>query len=294
MGLIRNLCNQYLLRRSNSRRVAYSCVDFFIVSYLVSAIYHFKQTHCMTQHILTILMTLSLTFSFGQTYNETYGQPIVVLIETDPWLMVIGSDVPTFALYENGQIIYRKIVDKKYKYFEVKNNAEKTQEIVKSFGITDSLMKQPDYTEASSWTDQPTNILLLNFDTLRQIAVYGNLQHTKNEARENTPKDFLTVYDNILKFDDEIAKEWFPDTIEIMVTDYSHSPERPLKWNSKWNDINSSTTVKRGDNLYSIYLDRKYFADFLKLLRSLKEKQAVEINGKKYSLTYRLPFPNLR
>src|SRR5690606_35922037 len=150
----------------------------------------------------TILITLSLTFSFGQTYNETYGQPIVVLIETDPWLMVIGSDVPTFALYENGQIIYRKIVDKKYKYFEVKNNAEKTQEIVKSFGITDSLMKQPDYTEASSWTDQPTNILLLNFDTLRQIAVYGNLQHTKNEARENTPKDFLTVYDNILKFDD--------------------------------------------------------------------------------------------
>ncbi|MBD1425731.1 hypothetical protein [Sphingobacterium arenae] len=248
----------------------------------------------MTKHILTILITLSLTFSFGQTYNETYGQPIVVLIETDPWLMVIGSDVPTFALYENGQIIYRKIVDKKYKYFEVKNNAEKTQEIVKSFGITDSLMKQPDYTEASSWTDQPTNILLLNFDTLRQIAVYGNLQHTKNEARENTPKDFLTAYDNILKFDDEIAKEWFPDTIEIMATDYSHSPEKPLKWSSKWSDINSSTTVKRGDNLYSIYLDRKYFADFLKLLRSLKEKQAVEINGKKYSLTYRLPFPNLR
>lgn len=57
----------------------------------------------MTKILLTLLLTFSLTISFGQTFNEKYGQPIIVLIETDPWLMVIGSDVPTFALYENGQ-----------------------------------------------------------------------------------------------------------------------------------------------------------------------------------------------
>jgi hypothetical protein len=56
----------------------------------------------MTKTILTILLTFSLAISFGQTFNDKYGQPIIVLIETDPWLMVIGSDVPTFALYENG------------------------------------------------------------------------------------------------------------------------------------------------------------------------------------------------
>ena len=248
----------------------------------------------MTKYILAILMSLSLTSSFGQTYNETYGHPIVVLIETDPWLMVIGSDVPTFALYENGQIIYRKIVDKRYKYFEVKNDREKTQAIIKSLGITDSLMTQSDYTEASSWTDQPTNVLLLNFDTLRQITVYGDLRNPKNEERIKTPKDFLTVYDNIIKFDNNSAKEWLPDTIEVMAIGYSHSPEKPLKWNTEWSDINSSTTVKRSDDFYSIYLDKNHFDDFLKLLKSLKEKQAVEINGKKYSLTYRLPFPNSR
>jgi hypothetical protein len=242
----------------------------------------------------TPLFLLILSISFGQTFNEKYGQPIVVLIETDPWLMVIGSDVPTFALYENGQIIYRKVVDKKWRYFEVTNDRETTQKIIKSFGITDSLMKQQDYINASSWTDQPTNILLLNFDTLRQIGVYGQLRAGKSEARQKTPKDFLTVYDHLIDFEVNSAKEWLPDTFEVMATRYSYSPEKPLKWNKEWSDINSNTTVKRSEDLYSIYLDRKYFDEFLKLLRSLKQKQAVEINGEKYSLSYRLPFPNLR
>lgn len=140
--------------------------------------------------------------------------------------MVIGSEVPTFALYENGQIIYKKAVKKEWKYFEVSNDRETTQEIIKSFGITDSLMNQPDNIEASSWTDQPTNILLLNFDTLRQISVYGSLAKKKSEARKKTPQDFIKVYDNIKKFESKGAKDWLPDNIEIMLTDYSHSPNQ--------------------------------------------------------------------
>jgi hypothetical protein len=247
----------------------------------------------MKKFIIIIFFLFSLT-SFGQHYNEKYGQPLVVLIETDPWLMVIGSDVPRFALYENGQIIYRKLIDKRYKYFEVKNDKAKTQSIIKTFGITDGLMKQPDYITASNGTDQPTNILLLVFDTIRQIKVYGNLAYPKSDARTKTPKDFLSVYDNIVQFDDNAASEWLPDTIEVMATKYSYSPEKPLKWNSEWGDINSATTVKRNEDLYSIYIDKKYFDEFIKLLRSLSQKQGVEINGEKYSLTYRLPFPNLR
>lgn len=248
----------------------------------------------MRKYLFTILALVLSTIALGQTYNESYGRPIVVLYETDPWLMVIGSDVPTFALYENGQIIYRKIKDKKYKYFEVKHDHDTTQKIIKSFGITDSLMSQKKYIEASDWTDQPSNIMILNFDTVSELTVYGSLSSPKSEAREKTPKDFLTVYDNLIKFEDKEAIEWIPDNIEVLATKYSYSPETPLKWNSEWNDINSSTSVKRNDDLYSIYLDRKYFDDFISLLKKIKEKQAVEINGEKYSLSYRLPFPNLR
>ncbi|WP_166332212.1 hypothetical protein [Sphingobacterium chungjuense] len=247
----------------------------------------------MIRYLGTVLMTLYLSCSFAQTYNESYGEPKVVLIETDPWLMVIGSDVPTFALYENGQVIYRKVVDDEYQYFEIKYDRTQTQSVISSFGITDSLMLQSEVIEASLATDQPSNILLLNFDTLAQLEVYGNLRNLKGEARKRTPKDFLKVYDNILKFEDAAAVTWLPDSIEVMATNYDYSPEEPLKWNEAWNDLNSSSTIKHSSGLYSIFLDRKDFDEVVKLIENLKEKQGVEINGKKYSLNYRLPFPNL-
>ena len=247
----------------------------------------------MTKYLLIILFSLFLSFTYGQTFNEKYGQPVVVLIETNPWLMVIGSDVPTFALYENGQIIYKKIVNKRWKYFETKNDREATQKIIKSLGITDSLMKQSAVTDASDATDQPDNIMLLNFDTLRQIRVYGSIRK-QPEARQRTPRNFLKVFDNIINFEDKSATEWLPDTFEVMVSEYSNSPEKPLKWNKEWNDLNSKSTVKRNEDSYSIYIEKRYFQDFIKFLNSFKEKQAAEINGKKYFVTYRLPFPNLK
>ena len=239
-------------------------------------------------------MLLLTNYSFGQEWNEKYGQPIVVLVETDPWLMVIGSDVPTFALYENGQIIYKRVVKKKWKYFEVTNDREITQKIIKSFGITDSLMTQQDYIEASSWTDQPTNILLLSFDTVKQISVYGNLDKKDKETRKQTPKDFLTVYDNIKKFKSNKAKEWLPDHIEVMFTDYSHSPEKPKEWPENWPNLESESTIERNESLYSLYLPKENFEEFIKLISDLKEKQAIEVNGKKFSVSYRFPYPNLR
>jgi hypothetical protein len=112
---------------------------------------------------------------------------------------------------------------------------------------------------------------------VKEIRVYGSLRDPKSEARAHTPKDFLTVYDQLIHFKDQAAKEWLPDTIEVMATRYSYAPEKPLKWNAAWNDPKSPTTVKRNDNLYSIYLTKNQFPDLVKLLRSMKEKQAVEI-----------------
>lgn len=244
--------------------------------------------------IFTALLLLVITnSSFGQEWNEKYGQPIIVLIETNPWLMVIGSDVPTFALYENGQIIYKKVVNKKWKYFEVKNDRETTQRIIKSFGITENLIQQPDYIEASSSTDQPTNILILNFDTLREISVYGSLEEKKSKARKNAPEDFITVYDKIKKFKSKNAEDWVSDYIEVLLTDYSHSPEEPKEWPGNWPNLESESTVKRSETLYSLYLPKEHYEDFKKLISDLEEKQAVEIGGKNFSVSYRLPFPNL-
>jgi hypothetical protein len=245
-------------------------------------------------YLVVLLLLICCSRARGQQFNPVYGQPIVVLTETDPWLMVVGSDVPSFALYDNGQVIYQRRSGNRMEYVTTQHNRVQTQALIKSFGITDSLMLGRNYFQASEATDQPTNILLLNFDSVKQVQVYGALRNANSQARARTSKPFLTVYDRLVQYDDPAAITWLPDTIEVLATSYSHSPEKPLAWNRAWNDLKSSSTIKRGADLYSIYLPKSQFEDFLQLRRRLKAKQAVEINGEKYSLSYRLPFPNLR
>ena len=248
----------------------------------------------MTKYLFALLFLVTGSASRAQKLNPVYGQPIIMLLETDPWLMVIGSDTPSFALYENGQIIYWRRSGQRVENVQVQHDRAQTQAFIKTLGITDSLMQGRYAFVASNATDQPTNILLLNFEKPKQVQVYGTLHNSKSEDRAQTPPAFLTVYDRLIRYDDPAATAWLPDSVEVLATAYSHSPEKPVKWNAAWHDLRSPSTVKRSEELYSIYLPKSQYEDFLKMRRQLKEKQAVEINGAKYSLSYRLPFPNLR
>jgi hypothetical protein len=73
-----------------------------------------------------------------------------------------------------------------------------------------------------------------------------------------------------------------PDKIELMLSDYSYSPEPPIQWPKGWPDLVDPETVARQGGVTSIYLDKKYFSRLVSLLRKRKEKQAIEINGKKF------------
>ncbi|MDO8898982.1 MAG: hypothetical protein Q7V19_15130 [Bacteroidales bacterium] len=44
-----------------------------------------------TRILLLITLTLLSGLTYGQQIDNTYGKPLIVLTETDPWLMVIGS-----------------------------------------------------------------------------------------------------------------------------------------------------------------------------------------------------------
>ncbi len=247
----------------------------------------------MEKYLLALLLYFGPTISFGQAFNNKYGKPLVVLTETDPWLMVIGSDSPSFALYENGQFIFKKKQGNRVKYFEVKKKKAELQNLMRNLGISDTLAKLPKYIIASNSTDQPTITISLNIDSLQEISVYGRISSKKSDARKETPTAFLTAYDNIINLNEASATEWLPENIEILAYTYANSKEEPLSWKKEWNDIHSKTTIKRGEGLYSLYLDRKYFKDFIKFLKSLRQKQAALINGKKYALSYRFPFPNI-
>lgn len=53
--------------------------------------------------VLAALVTLLLpAAAFAQAPG---ARPLIVLLEANPWLMAIGSDSPSFALYDDGTAI---------------------------------------------------------------------------------------------------------------------------------------------------------------------------------------------
>jgi hypothetical protein len=244
------------------------------------------------RNLIFIILTILSELAFGQQFDSTYGKPLVVLTETDPWLMVIGSDVPSFALYEKGQIIYKCIENKQLKIYEVTLAQNELEKIVESLSIPNSIYKLKDHITASSWTDQPSNILYLNIAKQKTISVYGDL--SKNvEARKKTPDEFLSVYDNIKNYKSITKKEWLPKQIEVMFWDYDYAPnKRP--WIKGFPDLNSPTTIKFDNDSYSVFIDKENFEEFKKYFSSMGSKEAVEINGRKMAIAFRLPFPNVK
>jgi hypothetical protein len=101
------------------------------------------------------------------------------------------------------------------------------------------------------------------------------------------------VYDSIRSYRNKSASEWLPKTIEVMFWDYDYAPiKRP--WLRDFPDLNSPTTIKVDSNFYRVFIDYKNFNEFRKYYKSLREKEAVEINGRKMAISYRLPFPSMR
>jgi hypothetical protein len=267
-----------------------------------------KQKRVKTAFLLTVLCGLLLgcgiksreipaestdgEITGHEPYDSLYGKPLIALIETDPWSMVIGADVPTFVMYEKGQIIYKTTEDRSTKIYEVTLTNEEIQPLIKKLIPSDDVHELDEYIEASRATDQPTTTLILHYSRSKVISVYGHLGENSDD-RESVPDDFLAVYDSLKRYRNKSASEWLPKTIEVIFWDYNYAPsKRP--WIKDFPDLNSPTTIKVDSNSYRVFIDYKDFNAFRKYYKSLGEKEAVEINGRKMAISYRLPFPSMR
>ncbi|MEO8147342.1 MAG: hypothetical protein ABI723_06885 [Bacteroidia bacterium] len=256
----------------------------------------------MRHKLIPLLLNLVSAVAYGQQYDSTYGKPLIVLSEASGWPKA-ETDVPSFALYENGQIIYKQIENKHLRIYEVTLSKIALQNVIQLLGITDTVYKLPNNITAGSWSCMPINWLIINFDSTKIIRVYGGIEND-SEARANTPKQFLTVYDNIKKYKSDSANEWLPDKIEVNFSRYPPPIEIPPFFGIYWTtnkrpwipgfpDLHSPTTVKRRGGIYYVYIDKKDYGAFKTYYSSMEKNQAVEINGKKMFIGYRLAFPNL-
>jgi hypothetical protein len=218
--------------------------------------------------------------------------PRIMLFSTNPWLEVMGSDSPSFALYENGLVIFRAQT-KGAPFLSALLSPEDTTELFKRLRPDPDFFKLPDYIEADQLkTDQPTNAISLRHgNSFKSVRVYGNLR-ANQPARAAAPKVFVDLFDRITSYSNEQATPWQPNFIEVMLWPFEGSALNPVPWPSQWPGLQDSRTRRRGADSYSVYLPSEHFPELKELLRSMNSGQSIRLGGRKWAISYRLPFPH--
>jgi len=237
---------------------------------------------------IIILGLTGLFFIVSNIYSEKKHLSII-LYERNPWRMVIGSDSPVFALYDNKELIYLHLNDKgegTYQKMVLSDEFIQThiEKLLKHFGDFKN-----DY-ELSHWTDQPTQDLIIEYNGMKkEISIYGDLRSNK-EVRNDAPKELLKLYDFLVNFSSPDASDWEPLYYEIMVWPFEYA-KKVVDWPADLPDLHSGEIKKRGDS-YSLYLPRKFSDDFFTFYSNLSSGTAVKMNNKKWAISYRIPFPH--
>ena len=244
---------------------------------------------------LLVFLFLSTTqFAIGQYKDTSLGKPIVWYQVSDPWAMFMGAEGPVFILYDSGKVLFWK----NGAYRLTQATGTEKEELVSDLGLNDVLFSQNRFINAvdpgneAACCDHPTYTFNFFEDTIIKITVLGSMRNSG--FRKNIPHSFLSIHDLLTNFYDDKAIRYIPGKIEVLLSEYSHSPDIPIKWPGSWPDLNSPDTRKQSSSyVTSIFLDKKYLKQLKKLLKQRQEKQAFEINGRKFYVAYRFPIPGL-
>jgi len=199
--------------------------------------------------------------------------------------MVIGSDSPTFALYSDGTVLFRRQQD----YGLAKLKPAELHDLSKAFAGSELAALAGRY-RATSWSDQPDNDLLLyDRKVPLYITVYGSLNDMK--VRAKVPGTVLAAFDRLRNFSVRNARPWLPSEVEVMIWPYEHAPDPSIVWPERWPTLSSPKARRRGDS-YSIFIPSSELPALRSFLAGRRERGAVEIDGRKWSASIRLPFPH--
>jgi hypothetical protein len=229
-------------------------------------------------------------------------KPVAVLIHTNPWLMVIGSDTPMVTIYDDGQVIYlKREKDKRPTLLQKKITLDELTKVKKKLSAFGDYSKLKRYYDlAPHVTDQPETKIYLNLDGKTSVtSVYAlmvcdtKLPATTTLGGKQKPDELpktirdLHAYLTSLHFAD--AKPWEPPYVEVMIWRYDYAPDESIHWPKDWPSLESPNTLKRGDS-YSIFLPGKELPKLHDFLKTQKKKGAVEIEGKKWAVSFRYAF----
>jgi hypothetical protein len=145
-------------------------------------------------------------------------------------------------------------------------------------------------------TDQETVFLLIwSGSQFKRVAVRAALEEN-GTLESKTPRQFRQIFDRIRSFTPDSSGPWQPDTIEVAAWPYEYAPDNPpLQWGTGWPDLQTPSTRRLPDpyvkELYLMLFPFSLRPGLDSLLALEREKQAIEINGRKWAVSYRFIFP---
>jgi hypothetical protein len=225
-------------------------------------------------------------------------KPLVVWIQSDPWAMVIGADTPRVAIYEDGRAVFLRKTGKFWSYRTVLL-APKTLAGVKMHLRPVLALKtlKSHYNISPGITDQPEAMLYLREGTHEAATnVYG-LMTTGTRLPAYTvmpssskatmpPAEVLKLHQWLSTLNFAGSQEWKPRYTEMILWDYSYAPQASIHWPKAWPSLTSNRAVKRKSSS-SIFLDTSLMPQVEKLMKGRKEKGALEMDGKKWAVSFR-------
>jgi len=198
-----------------------------------------------------------------------------------------GMLLPLFALYENGQIIYRKNTkNEKVNYFEVVLNNDEKNKFLNSLPFNDIYKIMEETIDASEgWTDQGMSILELNINGYKKVSVDGY-------KKKYIPKEYILIYDKLIKYKNEKAYKWYPENICVKFNK-AFSDENFKEWPNNLPRINLNAKKDDRNNI-PLILENKYLKEYFEFYNSLTKFQSIKYENNLFSIHHEMEYPNIK
>jgi hypothetical protein len=232
-------------------------------------------------------------------------KPVLVWIQSNPWLMVLGSDTPRVVLYEDGDLVFFKGSGPTGTYRHRRLLPGELGQLRHRLGPVMALgdARPRFFNLAGSVTDLPEALLYARSGQQEVVTrIYGldddgtPTRKRIDGANEPVPKgplgDLLELHQFLAALTDSECSAWKPRYLEVMIWPYEYAPDKSLLWPASWPGLTSSRTVQRNKGAYSIYVDGSLEDEIVGLLSKRPETGAIEIGGRKWAVSVRPVFPS--
>jgi len=246
----------------------------------------------------TLLLVLLATTEF-RPYEGP--KPLVVWVQTNPWLWVIGSDTPRVVLYEDGELVLGKPVDHAFVYRHRRLQAAELAAFKERLRpVAAAAEIHPRYDLTGGMTDQPAALLYVRSREREIATAIEGLGARDSAPGKREPSDradagltaLLDLHNFLATLDEAGSVEWRPRYVEVMLWPFRAPGASAIRWPSDWPSLTSDRARKRHEDQYSIYLDGAMEPKVASFAATRSKAGGVEVGGRIWAISLRPVFPS--